>query len=121
MTTVLVVDDDEQLRKLSNEVLTLEGFNVLLASDGLEALSIIQSTRVDFLLTDFRMPNMDGMELIAELRGRGFLLPILLLSAYYNEHVQVPQDVYVLRKPIEPDRLVTAVSNLLSNSNSRYI
>ncbi len=118
MTTVLVVDDDAQLRKLNAEVLMLEGFKVLLASDGLEALSVIQRSKVDFLLTDFRMPNMDGMELIVELRERGFLLPILLLSAYYDEHVHVPSDVYVLRKPIEPDKLVNAIGNLLSNRSS---
>ncbi len=118
MTTVLLVDDDAQLRKLHTEVLTLDGYKVLSASDGLEALKVFEESKVDFLLTDFRMPKMDGIELIVELRGRGFLLPILLLSAYYDEQVQVPRDVYVLRKPIEPDKLVNAISNLLSNRNN---
>jgi DNA-binding NtrC family response regulator len=69
-TKVLVVDDDERSRELFCEVLMSAGYVVRAASDGLHAISHMEDTRFDVVLTDFAMPRMDGLELLVEIRNR---------------------------------------------------
>lgn len=115
MARVLITDDDDEVQNLNRETLELGGFQVSLASDGLEALSIIQESKIDLLLTDFKMPNMDGIELILELRSRGHLMPILLLTGSY-EDFNVPGDVKVLRKPVPTAELLSVMNGLLKST-----
>ncbi len=115
MARVLITDDDDEVQNLNRETLELGGFHVSLASDGLEALSIIQESKIDLLLTDFKMPNMDGIELILELRSRGHLMPILLLTGSY-EDFNVPGDVKVLRKPVPTAELLSVMNGLLKST-----
>ena len=69
-TKVLVVDDHAQSRGLFCEVLTSAGYAVQVASDGLNAILHMEETRFDVVLTDVSMPQMDGLELLAEIRDR---------------------------------------------------
>jgi len=69
-TKVLVVDDHEQSRNLFCEVLTSAGYAVRTASDGLNAIRHLEETQFDIVLTDFAMPQMDGLELLTEIRDR---------------------------------------------------
>jgi two-component system chemotaxis response regulator CheY len=81
--TILVVDDDPICRTLSRLVLTQSGFTIHTASDGMEALELLESLRPDLILSDIQMPNMDGFELarrtrqIARFRG----IPMVAMSA----------------------------------------
>lgn len=69
-TKVLVVDDHELSRELFCEVLTSAGYAVRAASDGLNAIHHMEETRFDVVLTDVSMPQMDGLELLTEIRDR---------------------------------------------------
>jgi DNA-binding NtrC family response regulator len=80
--TVLIADDEANLRKVLAAMLRREGYEVLTAADGAEALDLMGKTRVDVVLTDLRMPRIDGMELLrrvlAEYRGT----PVVMLTAH---------------------------------------
>lgn len=108
--TVLVVDDDPGIRESVTEVLSAEGYRVLEAPDGEEAL-----VRLDGLeercvvLLDLAMPRMNGLELLKELSrsGRSERFPVVVMSA--NAHpreLEFPQVVALLRKPFELDELL---------------
>jgi CheY-like chemotaxis protein len=110
--TVLVADDDPPIRDLLGELLSAEGYDVHLATDGLDALAKALATQPDLVLTDFRMPKLDGLPLAARLRERDQSLPVLLMSA-------VPPTVSdsivgVVRKPFDVLQVVTAVANALA-------
>ena len=76
---ILLVDDDDILRDASGRVLERAGFHVLTAQDGKKALRILEEGSVDLVITDLVMPELDGLELIRELR-RGAGPPILAIS-----------------------------------------
>ena len=69
-TKVLVVDDHAQSRELFCEILTSAGYAVRAASDGLNAIRHMEETRFDVVLTDVSMPQMDGLELLTQIRDR---------------------------------------------------
>ncbi len=81
---ILVVDDLEAMRLSMCDILSHLGFtNVIAAQDGQQALGIIREDGVDFLITDFDMPNMDGIELLRAIRSEDALkhIPVLFLTA----------------------------------------
>lgn len=80
--TILVVDDEANLRKVLGAMLRREGFNVLTASDGQEALGVLANTPVDVLLTDLRMPHLDGMKLLEHTHTEYPGMPVVMLTAH---------------------------------------
>ncbi|WP_087023445.1 response regulator [Thaumasiovibrio subtropicus] len=83
MNTILLVDDDKELRDLLSDILTMEGFTVLQASNGEEGLEKLSSS-VDLVLLDVMMPQMNGMDMLRRLR-EGFDTPVLMLTAKGDE------------------------------------
>ena len=83
VSTVLVVDDDLGLRETLRSLLELEGYEVALAGDGLDALRALEGVAPDAILLDLMMPRMNGEEFVQELsrRGRRAEFPIIILSA----------------------------------------
>ncbi|MBI2373832.1 MAG: sigma-54-dependent Fis family transcriptional regulator [Deltaproteobacteria bacterium] len=79
--TILVADDEVNLRKVLEAMLRREGYEVLLAEDGQEALEILKSSHVDVVLTDLRMPRLDGMGLVRQLVPNGGP-PVIVLTAH---------------------------------------
>ena len=102
MPTVLVVDDEEPLRRYLARVMTDEGYHVLIAESGLEALAVLEhsTTRVDLVITDVLMPGMTGPELAVRLAAQPSPPPILFVS---GSHTDVPGPL--VRKPFLPDDL----------------
>ena len=82
MTKVLVVDDDEHQRLLYQEELELEGYKVLLAAGGQEALTIVADQPVDVVVLDIAMPGMDGLETLGKILDINRQLPVILNTAY---------------------------------------
>jgi two-component system response regulator MprA len=78
---ILVVDDDAGLRKALRRVLVSHGFEVELARDGAEALSLLRSRSFDLLVLDVMMPGRDGIEVCERLRSGGDHVPVLMLTA----------------------------------------
>ncbi len=79
MSKILVVDDDPHIRELIRLFLQTEGFDIHEASDGVEALSKLEAIKVDMVILDVMMPNMDGWQLCSELR-KHYDLPLLMLT-----------------------------------------
>ncbi|APT86458.1 response regulator transcription factor [Corynebacterium flavescens] len=78
---ILVVDDDEAVRGSLRRSLKFNGFDVLTASDGEEAVEVVNSENPELLILDVMMPKMDGLEVCRTLRGEGWDRPILVLTA----------------------------------------
>ena len=81
MFTILVVEDDKNTRRLMQAILTANGYHIHLASNGIEALSLMDSHHIDLMILDIMMPEMDGYELTKVLRDSNYNLPILMISA----------------------------------------
>jgi two-component system, OmpR family, KDP operon response regulator KdpE len=88
MTTVLVVDDEPQLRRALDVNLRIRGYDVLLAATGREALERAATGRPDLVILDLGLPDVDGIEVVRGLRG-WTKLPIIILSAREREHDKV--------------------------------
>ncbi len=80
MATVLIAEDDENIRLLVTARLKSK-YTVVCAEDGLEALNIIESQKIDLLIADIMMPRMDGFQLVQTVRKNEFTLPVLMLTA----------------------------------------
>ena len=116
MSKLLVVDDDPHIRELASVFLRQEGFEVYEAADGLEALSKLETVKVDLVILDIMMPNMDGWELCLQLR-ESYDIPLLMLTAKGEtkdkiQGFQLGTDDYLV-KPFEPLELVMRVKALL--------
>lgn len=117
MIKLLVVDDEEHIRELIKVFLQNEGFSVLEAVDGVDALSKLESEKVDMVIMDIMMPNMDGWELCKEIRMYKEDLPILMLTAKGETAQKVKgfnlgSDDYMV-KPFEPAELIVRVKSIL--------
>ena len=89
MTRVLVADDEEGIRSFVAESLELEGHEVLQAADGASALAMLEAAAFDVLVTDLKMPGLDGMELVRRLRASQPDLAIVVLTAHGTVEVAV--------------------------------
>ena len=79
---ILVVDDESRMRKLVKDFLTREGYTVLEARDGMEAMDLFyEDKEIALIILDVMMPKMDGIEVLAKLRGSGSTVPIIMLTA----------------------------------------
>jgi len=116
---VLIIEDDLVSQKLHQKVIESAGFQVIMASDGLEGLMYAKEQDLDLVISDVMMPNMDGYETCQRLREnpKTAQIPILLLTALNNLESKIKgfeagADDY-LSKPYEPDELLARVNVLL--------
>lgn len=112
---ILVVDDNRDLRELAEAILKMQGYEVLLAEDGQQALDIFENEPVDLIVSDISMPEMDGFGLLEAVRAseRGAAIPFLFLSAYSQKAKQAQArrlavDDYLF-KPFDAKELMDAV------------
>jgi two-component system OmpR family response regulator len=116
MSKILIVDDDPHIRELVQVFLRDDGFEVIEAADGVDALSKLDSIKVDLAIIDIMMPKVDGWELCQELKAT-FDIPVLMLTAKGEtsqklKGFQLGTDDYLV-KPFEPLELVARVKALL--------
>jgi PAS domain S-box-containing protein len=109
---ILVVDDDLGVCQSLRDLLTQEGCEVLVATGGREAVGRLENVRVDLVLSDVVMPDLDGYELFQEIRRRHPGLPVVLMTAFHFDKDHVIKrsrlaglDDVVYKKPIDPPRL----------------
>jgi two-component system, OmpR family, response regulator len=117
MFNILVVEDDEHIRKLMRVVLQKEGYNVFTAEDGRKALGLMDTQQIDLIVLDIMMPNMDGYEFVKELRSGNCMVPILMATAK-----QLPEDKKrgflvgtddYMTKPIDTEEMLLRIKALL--------
>jgi two-component system, OmpR family, response regulator MprA len=109
--TLLVVEDEPVIRELMAILLEDEGYTVHQAVDGLQALEMLEQHGIDLVLSDVKMPRLDGASLVQRLRSRGDTIPVVLMSAVYAE-VDLP-GVRFLRKPVNCEHLLTIIAGAL--------
>jgi DNA-binding response OmpR family regulator len=118
---VLLAEDDRSLRRLLEVVLERAGYKVIPAGDGLEAMKLALSTRIDIVVTDATMPNLSGYEFCRFLRNSQTLahLPVILLSGQdrrdSNENAE-RVDAF-LAKPVSGEELVACIEKLLARKS----
>ncbi|HET6278804.1 MAG TPA: response regulator, partial [Candidatus Polarisedimenticolia bacterium] len=123
MATILIVDDEKNIRATLGRGLRLEGFATLEAGDGEEALQRIDSESVDLVLLDLQMPVLDGFEFLERLRAAGRSLPVVVLTA----HGSIDRAVRAVRlgahdfieKPPAMERILLTIANALGHTHLR--
>ena len=116
--TILVAEDDPNLRLVVARMLERFGYMVVLAGNGREALALFDAlTGVDLLLTDVVMPDLGGPELVERLSGRGVAVPVIYMSGYSDpaglRRVAITPTSRVLRKPFALVSLLRIVREVL--------
>jgi len=94
---ILVVDDDEDIRRLNTEVLSCSGYEVDAAEDGSVAWDALQSSSYDLLVTDNGMPKVSGLELLKRLRSARMALPVIMATG------KLPQEEFALHPWLHPE------------------
>lgn len=117
---MLLVEDDKALRRYLEVTLERAGYEVLAASDGLEAMKLALSSSVDLVITDEMMPNLSGHELCRFLRNSPQLshIPIVLLSGMERNDASSEAGLAdaFLAKPVAAERLLECVAGLIKKS-----
>lgn len=120
--TVLVVDDSSSIRAIIKKIIKVSGFDVgafLDASDGKEALAVLEANPVDLVLTDINMPNMNGLELIARIKENQALasVPVVVVSTEGSEKKMAEAmtlgAVGYVKKPFVPEEIKQTLNAIL--------
>jgi two-component system NtrC family response regulator len=118
METILIVDDEKNYLLVLSAVLEEEGYEVLTTSSSLEALEIQKASDVDLVLTDMKMPGMDGIEVLEQIKTRDPELPVIMMTAHGTvdkavEAMQKGAYSYIL-KPFDNERLTLYVKKAIA-------
>jgi DNA-binding NtrC family response regulator len=126
---ILIVDDEDGMRRLLSRVLTREGYETSAVGSGAEALRLVASERFDLVVTDIKMPEMDGLQLLAELKEYEPSLPIIVITAYgtiENAVQALRSGAYdYIAKPFENDEIKLTVAKAFERerllAENRYL
>ncbi len=120
-----MVDDEAPVREMIEDALSLAGYKTLAASDGLEALNILRSSKVDLIVSDINMPKLDGFQLLESLRLKGDNTPFVLLTAskerpHLSTGFRLGADDFIA-KPFGIEELALRVAAILRRSNGQKV
>ena len=118
MAKILVVDDEEIDRVFERAVLESAGHELFYAQDGASALKICKETAIDVVVTDLAMPDFNGLRLIKELRTEGVGVPIIAVSGWAADQLDLAEDYganVALVKPLDGRDLIQAVEDMLED------
>jgi two-component system, response regulator, stage 0 sporulation protein F len=120
---ILVVDDEEGAQELFNIILTDEGYDVSVANCGEEALTLLKNIPFNLVITDIKMPTMDGLQLLQEIRKTGTKTDVILVTAYgevesYLKAMSLGAAEYI-NKPIRIKELKRIVHKVLTEQRAR--
>jgi len=119
--TLLVVDDEKNTREALSKILTEDGYHVLTAADGYQAIELVGRELPDLILADLKMPGMDGIELLSRTRLKGFDTPFVMMTAYGTvesavEAMKKGAEDY-LTKPVNIEELELQIKRILAHRN----
>ncbi|MBT3605722.1 MAG: response regulator [Candidatus Latescibacteria bacterium] len=121
--TVLVVDDEVTNRELFRQVLTLQGYDVLEAASGKQAIAEVQSSKPDLILLDLFMPEGDGLSVLHAVRGHAETkeTPVVVVTAALNEAIHEKTKEAgcdaLLRKPVDMQALLETIGQFISKDD----
>jgi two-component system response regulator (stage 0 sporulation protein F) len=120
---ILVVDDEEGARDLFNTILIDEGYDVSLANGGEEALDLFKNNPFNLVITDIKMPVMDGLQLLQEIRKLGSKTDVIMVTAYgevesYLKAMSLGAAEYI-NKPVRIKELKRIVHKVLTEQKAR--
>ncbi|MCS7052671.1 MAG: response regulator [Ignavibacterium sp.] len=117
---ILVVDDSVTIRKFITITLKVKGFDIICASDGMEALELLPNDKVDLIITDLNMPNIDGFNLIERIRSNENYqnTPIIVMSNLSDSEdieraMQLGANSYII-KPFDQKNIINEIDKYLS-------
>jgi FixJ family two-component response regulator len=118
--TVYVVDDDADVLGSLRFLLETDGFNVRTFRNGAALLNAVRSTGVDCFVLDYKMPDMNGLDLAGRLRNRDIAAPVILITGYPDENISARAEAagvrHVLLKPLLDDSLVSRIRGAIQDS-----
>ena len=118
MKKILIVDDEEDITELVKKLLKSEGFDVVTANSGKEALALLESTTPDLIFLDLFMPEMSGWDVLREIRKREELkeVPVIMLTVqplYESiDREEVEEVVDYITKPFDKEDIVEAIRQI---------
>ncbi len=120
---ILVVDDEESTRTGLSKILDKSGYKVLTAKDGVDALEKLKEDPCDLVITDMKMPQMDGIKLLKEIKQTNPKVGVIIVTAYgevdsYLEAMNLGAFEY-LNKPIKVDELKRVITKTLAQTTSK--
>ncbi|MDP2301305.1 MAG: response regulator [Ignavibacteria bacterium] len=117
---ILVADDSPTIRKFVSFALAMKGYEILSATDGMQALEMLPAEKIDLIITDLNMPNVDGFELIRTVRSNEEFkeIPIIILSSLTSKDdidlgIEIGANSYLV-KPFDSKRMLYEVSKYLN-------
>ena len=117
MEKILVIDDERPIRSTLKEILEFENYKVDTAEDGQQGLEMILANKYDLILTDIKMPKMDGMEVLDALIEKGIDVPVVMISGHGNVETAVEaikKGAYdFIQKPLDLNRTLITLKNAL--------
>ncbi len=116
MKTILLVDDDSAVRRMLSRLLTEEHYNIVPATNGLEALDLAQTTPIDLVLLDLNLPMKDGWDTFEQLTTRSPLLPVVIITARSNQIFPALASGAgaLMEKPLDLPSLLQTIRDLLA-------
>lgn len=115
-STILVIDDNEDFRKLLAETITMWGFNAAEAVDGEQAMSIIEQFSPDLVIVDLDMPNMNGLEFTKRVKEINPNFPVIMVTAfakyYTSDEIESSHPDAFLQKPVHMDKLLEVIQGI---------
>ena len=117
---ILLVDDEEGYRELIARVLTKAGYEVLQAADGIEALSLLEKSKIDLVISDILMPSLNGYALVARLRAKWPKMPVILTTGFLSQDAaksMMNGSVDFIPKPINAETLFDMIHRRTSPSS----
>jgi two-component system response regulator FixJ len=118
--TVYVVDDDADVLGSLRFLLETDGFNVRTFRNGAALLNAVDTTGIDCFVIDYKMPDMNGIDLAGRLRNRDIAAPVILITGYPDENIAARAETAgvrdVLLKPLLDDSLVSRIRGAIQGS-----
>lgn len=119
---ILVVDDEERVRSMAKAILETRGYEVVCAVDGFDGLATLKNSLPDVIISDLRMPNMNGFEFLSVVRKRFPHIPVIAISGEFSG-TDVPEsvlaDAFFEKGQYAPDQLFNEVTRLLEETPVR--
>ena len=124
MHSILVVDDERGMRDFLNILLTKEGHKVMVASNGEEALKLVENTAFDLVISDIRMPGMSGLDLLESIKDKQPDLPVVMITAFAspNDAVSAMKNgaFDYISKPFNLDEIKTVIESATSRKSESF-